>query len=86
MKTNDLKFVSVLENKPKLSGMNCTYKESMDGICVGDNSELLIAVRCIEGGDTEAGLSYERQIKQKWIEKKIVRPMYHHVTYTMPQW
>lgn len=65
MKTNGLKFVSVLENKPKLAGMNCTHKEPLDGIYVGDNSELLIAMKCTEGENTEAGLSYERQIKQK---------------------
>jgi hypothetical protein len=65
MKTNGLKFVTVLENKPKLGGMNCTYKEPMDSICVGDYSGLLIAMKCTEGENTEAGLSYERQIKQK---------------------
>jgi hypothetical protein len=42
----------------------------MDGICVADNSELLIAMKCTEGENTKAGLSYERQIKQKWSEKK----------------
>jgi hypothetical protein len=45
--------------------MNCTHKEPLDGIYVGDNSELLIAMKCTEGENTEAGLSYERQIKQK---------------------
>jgi hypothetical protein len=65
MKTNGLEFVSVLENKPKLAGMNCTYKELMKSIYVGDNSGLLIAMKCTEGANTEAALSYERQIKEK---------------------
>jgi hypothetical protein len=49
MKTNGLKFVNVLENKPKLAGMNCIQNKPMDGICVGDNSALLIAMKCTEG-------------------------------------
>jgi hypothetical protein len=65
MKTNGLEFVNVQENKPKLVGMNSTKNEPMDSICVGDNSGLLIATKCTKGETTEAGLSYERQIKQK---------------------
>jgi hypothetical protein len=65
MKTNGLEFVNVLENKPKPAGMNCTYNGPVDSLCVGDNSGLLIAMKCTERENKEAGLSYERQIKQK---------------------
>jgi len=30
METNDLEFVSVLENKPKPPGMNCIHNKPMD--------------------------------------------------------
>jgi hypothetical protein len=45
--------------------MNCIYCEPTDASCAGDNSRLLIAMKCTEREkeNKEAGLNYERQIK-----------------------